>query len=159
MGSRRNLYAMAGTCVPSIAAVAKSGRGPPIVRSEGRLLPRAPSAPPPLSCVHGRTIARILPGAAPPGGPTSRGAAGESGSPNASTPPPPLLAAPCPYHSGIPRAPRTRGRLEAPSEPLLEGYRPVLPGTRKSRGAWDTRRRWLHRSSPHSAPADGLYRP
>src|SRR5258708_658335 len=110
---------MAGTCVPSIAAVAKSGRGPPIVRSEGRLLLRAPSAPPPLSCVHGRTIVRSLPGATPPDRQTSRGAAYESGSPTASTLPPRWLAGHCPYNSGIPRALRTRGRLEAPGEPLL----------------------------------------
>src|SRR6266567_4990873 len=154
-----NLYAVAGTCVPSVVAAAKSGRGPPIVRSEGRPLPRAPPAPPPLSCAHGRTIARSLPGATPPDGPTSTRVAGESGPLNASTPPPRWLAGPCPYNSGIPRAPRTRGRLEAPGEPPREGYRPVLPGTRKLRGAWDTRRHWLHWSSPHSAPADGSRRP
>src|SRR5258708_37690568 len=129
MESRRNLYAVVGTCVPSLAAVAKSGRGPPIVRSEERLLLRAPAAPQPLSCVHGRTIARGLPGADPPDGPTSRGAAGESDSPDASTPPPRWLAGPCPYNSGIPRAPRTKGRLEPPTEPPLQGYRPLLPAT------------------------------
>src|SRR6266496_6816547 len=142
--SRRNLYEVAGTCVPSVVAAAKSGHGPPIMRSEGRLQPRAPSAPPLLSCVHGRTILRSLPVATPPDGPTSRGVADQSGTPNASTPPPRCLVEPCPYNSGIPRAPRTRARLEAPGEPPCEGYRPVLPGTRKLRAAWDTRRRWLH---------------
>src|SRR5258708_20025400 len=152
MESRRNLYAVVGRWVPSLAAVGKSGRGPPIVLGEKSLLLRAQQAPPPLSCVHGRTIARGLTGATPPDGPTSRGAAGESDSPDASIPPPRWLAGPCPYNSGIPRAPRTRGRLEAPSEPLLEGYRPVLPGTRKSRAAWDPRRHRLHPSSPPTPP-------
>src|SRR5947209_14203039 len=138
MGSHRNLCAVAGTCVLSVVAAEKSDRDPPIGRSEGRLLARAPSAPPLLSYEHGRTIACSLPRAIPPDGPTSRGVADESGPPTASTPPPRWLAGPCPYNSGIPRAPRTRGRLEAPGEPPLAGYHPVLSGTRKLLGAWDT---------------------
>src|SRR5258706_9659168 len=109
---RRNLYAVAETCVRSIGVAEKSGRAPPIGRGEGRLRARAPSAPPPFSCEHGRTIARSLPDAGPSDGLTSTGVADESGPPNASTPPPRWLAGPCPYNSGIPRAPRTRGHLE-----------------------------------------------
>src|SRR5579884_1325862 len=141
MGSHRNLCAVAGTCVLSVVAVEKSDRDPPIGRSEGRPLVRAPSAPPPLSYGHGRTIARGLPRAVPSDGPTSRGVAGESGPPDASTPLRHWLAGLYPYNSGSPRAPRTRGRLQAPGEPPRAGYRLVLSGTRKLPGAWDTRRR------------------
>src|SRR2546428_6647547 len=144
-----NLYAVAGTYVPSVVAAAKSGRGPPIVHSEGRLLPRAPSAPPPLSCVHGRTIARSLPGATPPDGPTSRGAADESGPPDASTLPRRSLAVPCLYNSGSPRAPPTRGRPEAPGEPPRAGYHPALPGTRKLPGTSETSTCWLPSAPRH----------
>src|SRR5260221_12164475 len=98
------------------------------MRIEGKLLLGVPPAPPPLSCVHGRTIARSLPDAAPPDAPTSRGAADESGPPHASTPPRRWLAGPSPYNSEIPRAPRTRGRLEGPGEPPRDDYRPVAPG-------------------------------
>src|SRR5436309_11189189 len=135
---------MAGTCLPSPVAIAKRDQTPSEARSEGRRLARAPSVPLLLSCVQRRTRARSLPGATLSNALTSRDAADESDSPDASIPPPRWLAGLCPHNSGTPRAPQTRGHLEAPGAPRREEYLPVLPGTRKLRDAWHTRRRWLH---------------
>src|SRR5579863_149950 len=159
MEIHRHLYAVAGICVLSVVATARSGHVPPGMHSEGRPPALAPEVRPPLSCVHVRTIVCGLPCAILPDGLPSTGVAGESCSPNASILPPHWLVEPCPYNSEIPRARRTRDHLEAPGELLCAGFHPVLPSKKRPSGALDTRRCWLHHSSPHSVPANRSSRP